>query len=293
LRPREKDLPGFHGGSRDGETQKELRDVASLSVRKIVRIDEEKCNGCGECIPSCAEGALKIIGGKARLVSDVYCDGLGACLGKCPLGAISIEERAAVDFDESAVAAAQGHPAASPHAGCPGSRFRELSVLAASAAAPVSAASPAPSPTPAGGAAPSTSAASRSGTSPADGSSASRLTHWPVQLALVPPTGPLWQDADVLIAADCVPFAMADFHEKLLQGKRLAIACPKLDQVEPYVTKLSQIFSANRIRSITVAHMEVPCCFGIVQAVRRAIEASGRKDLPVHDITVGVKGEIL
>lgn len=261
-------------------------------TRKIVHIDESRCDGCGVCVPSCAEGALQIIEGKAKLVADRLCDGLGACLGHCPQDAIRVEERAAEEFDEQAVHAhlhpkptppqprlspaplpqAPGiAPAALPQApglapahqgGCPGSRMRALRPQMPAA--------------------------------PADSSDQpSRLSHWPVQLALVPPSGPMWKDAHVLIAADCVPFAYPQFHEKMLAGKALAIACPKLDDVQPYIQKLAMIFAANSIQSITVAHMEVPCCTGIVRVVHAALAQAGRYDIPLHDITIGVDGTIL
>ncbi len=243
-------------------------------TRKIVKIDEDKCNGCGECIPNCAEGAIQIIDGKAKLLGENLCDGLGACLGTCPMDAITVEERTAEEFDEAAVEKHLGQttcdcghgeaaPATPPAGGCPGAQLMML------------------------GKKPTASPAAQTGDRP------SQLGQWPVQLALVPPAGDIWTDADVLIAADCVPFAMADFHEKLLTGKTLAIACPKLDDIEPYITKLTAIFANNSIKSITVAHMEVPCCGGIVYAVQQAIEASGRTDIPVRDVTIGIGGEIL
>jgi len=276
-------------------------------IRKIIRIDEEKCDGCGDCVPNCHEGAIRIVNGKARLVSENLCDGLGACLGQCPKGAITIEERPADAFDEKAVAKhlavlgagnpgagvshghglglrvmpgpipprpaaqAQGHAHAHGHgagsSGCPGAMMRELKAtgVAAGPAAPASAVPP----------------------------KASRLTHWPVQLALLPPAGRMWQDAHVLIAADCVAFAMPDFQDRLLAGKSLAVACPKLDDVEPYVEKLTQVFARNSVRSVTVAHMEVPCCMGIVHVVHTAMERSGRTDIPVEDITVALDGKII
>ena len=260
--------------------------MATAKMRKIVTIDEDKCNGCGLCIPNCAEGAIRIIEGKARLVAENLCDGLGACLGHCPMDAIHVQERPAEEFDEHAVAAhlarekAAQAPAAHAEAaaadqgqcagdhgrgmgGCPGSRMRMLDRVPR-AAAPAGQGQPRPS----------------------------QLGQWPVQLALVPVGGPMWQDADVLIAADCVPFACADFHEKLLAGKSLAIACPKLDDLEPYVEKLTAILANNTVRSITVAHMEVPCCSGIVWAVKTALEQSGRGDLEMKDVTIGVDGQV-
>jgi NAD-dependent dihydropyrimidine dehydrogenase PreA subunit len=238
-------------------------------MRKIVRIDQDKCNGCGLCIPNCAEGAIRIIDGKARLAAENLCDGLGACLGKCPVDAITVEDRPADDFDEHAVTQhlaaekrpAAHAPAAAPHGGCPGSAARSLG-------------------------------AAKPAASPCAAPAASQLGHWPVQLALAPVGGPMWRDADVLIAADCVPFALADFHQRLLAGKSLAIACPKLDDVQAHIEKLTAIFAGNSVRSVTVAHMEVPCCGGIVHAVQAALEASGRSDIEVYDVTVGIDGRI-
>ena len=249
-------------------------------TRKIVRIDENKCDGCGLCVPDCAEGAIQIIDGKARLMAENLCDGLGNCLGACPNDAITIEDRPADEFDEAAVQihladnkphAVESAPQADEHpdklpCGCPGTMARKLN----------------PEP------------ARQSGTCEGP-SRTSRLGHWPVQLALLPVGGDMWQDADVLIAADCVGFAMPDFHDRLLAGdkKALAIACPKLDDIEPYVDKLSSIFANNTIRSLTVAHMEVPCCSGIVAAVKEALRRAGQTDIPLRDVTVGINGSIV
>ncbi len=273
--------------------------MAVKTTRKIVKIDEDKCNGCGLCVPSCAEGAIRIVDGKARLVADNLCDGLGNCLGECPMDAITIEEREADGFDHDAVAqhlAAEGESgkkksAAAPHAdahhagGCPGAAVRMLNEDAPAkpsggcpgAALRMLLGEQEDTPEPA-----STDAADRP----------SRLRQWPTQLSLVPPTGAIWQDADVLIAADCVPTAMADFHEKLLAGRTLAIACPKLDDTGPYVEKLTRVFAENSVRSVTVAHMEAPCCTGIVGVVAEAIRRSGRDDIDVRDVTVGIDGRI-
>ncbi len=235
-------------------------------MRKIVRIDEDKCTGCGLCVPDCAEGAIKIIDGKAKLLAENLCDGLGACLGVCPFDAITVEERPADEFDEAAVEAARTAPAVPAEAppqtpcGCPGAMARSLEPQAAPSAEPAA--------------------------------QASQLSHWPVQLTLVPPAGDMWNDADVLIAADCVAFAMPDFHQRLLAGRAVVIACPKLDDVGPYIDKLTRIFADNSIRSVTVAHMEVPCCTGIVMAARAAMDASGRTDIPFGDITVGIDGTV-
>lgn len=256
-------------------------------MRKIVRIDEERCDGCGLCVPSCAEGAIRIINGKARLVADNLCDGLGACLGHCPQDAITVEERPADEFDHAAVEQMQRSqpvavalPVASPapppmptpsgHAGCPGAMLRQLRRQ------------------------PARDDASKP---PAQGEQPSRLTHWPVQLSLVPTAGPIWQDADVLICADCVPFALAGFHDRLLttlagSPRTVAIACPKLDDVQAHAQKLATIFASNQIRSITVARMEVPCCGGIVRAVQAALQMSGRGDIPVSEVTVNIDGTI-
>ena len=235
-------------------------------LRKIVRIDEDKCDGCGLCVPDCAEGAIQVIDGKARLLAENLCDGLGNCLGACPKDAITIEERPADEFDEDKVeehlrdAAVESAPAP---AGCPGMILRKLGEA---------------------GQQPAAAGSNEAGPS--------RLAQWPVQLALLPPAGDLWQDADVLIAADCVSVAMPDFHERLLAGKSVAIACPKLDDIAPYVQKLSAIFADNSIKSVTVAHMEVPCCSGIVVAVEQAMAQAGVTNIPVTDITVALNGTI-
>jgi len=240
------------------------------TMRKIVTIDEDKCDGCGLCVPDCAEGAIQVIDGKARLVGENLCDGLGNCLGACPTGAITIEEREADAFDEGAVEARRRDSAATEvqadtpaPRGCPGAALRQFAAASTDASA---ADEPAGRP--------------------------SKLAHWPVQLALLPRGGKIWQDADVLIAADCVAFAMPDFHERLLAGKMVAVACPKLDDVGPYVDKLAGVFAHSTLKSITVAHMKVPCCTGIVTVVREALRLAGRDDIPVTDITVGVDGRI-
>jgi ferredoxin len=231
-----------------------------MSKRKIIKIDEARCNGCGECVPNCAEGALKIVDGKARLVSDVFCDGLGACLGHCPQGAITIEEREAEFFDEKKALKHKAHGSARS-SGCPGSRMIDLGKRAASV-------SEAP-----------------------DVNGRSELRQWPVQIMLVPPSAPYLNNADLLIAADCVPFAYPDFHRKLLKGKTLLVGCPKLDDVESYKEKLAQIVKMNSIKSVAYAHMEVPCCYGLIEPIKDAIASSGKK-IPFDDITIGVRGEL-
>lgn len=237
-----------------------------MAVRNIVKIDEEKCNGCGLCVTACAEGAIQIINGKARLVSETYCDGLGACLGHCPQGAITIETREAAEFDEKATHEYLGRakqkaaaPSPAPPAGCPGMAMRSFKL--ASGDAPSS-----------GGRAPS------------------QLGQWPVQLALVSPGAPYFQDADIILAADCAAFAMGDFHNTLLKGHSLAIACPKLDDTSPYVEKMAEII--KNIRSLKVVHMEVPCCLGLVRLAQAAIAASGR-EMDFQAIKVGLNGNII
>lgn len=261
-------------------------------LRKIVLIDEAKCDGCGECISSCAEGAIALQGGKARLVSDVYCDGLGACLGDCPQGAITVVEREAAAFDEAAVAthlSRLGRPPPSPHAhgpaptmsapppapahahggGCPGSAPRELKRPGLSVVrdGPGPALPPAP----------------RQG--------GSTLAHWPVQLTLVPPHAPWLKGADLLVAADCVPFAYAAFHADFLAGKKLVVGCPKLDDNQAYAAKLADICARNELASVTVVRMEVPCCGGIAWAAREGVARSG-KAIPIRDVVIGVDGAV-
>jgi Pyruvate/2-oxoacid:ferredoxin oxidoreductase delta subunit len=242
-----------------------------MVTRKVVRIDEEKCTGCSLCIPNCAEGALQIVDGKAKLITDKFCDGLGACLGHCPEDAITVIEREAEEFDEKAVEAflhkqkqAQPKPEPQPtpvFTGCPSSRAMHFKV-------------------------PEAGTESLSTTL-----SVSQLTQWPIQLKLVPINAPYFQDADLLIAADCVPFAYANFHQDFLKGKAVVVGCPKLDDIQFYKEKLTEIFKTNSIKSITVPYMEVPCCFGLVKATEDAIAASG-KNIPLKKIKIGIRGDI-
>jgi len=239
-----------------------------MATRKIVKIDEEKCTGCGLCIPNCAEGALQIINGKARLVSEKFCDGLGACLGHCPEDAIIVIEREAEEFDEKAVEAflhkkpeAKPQPQPAPFTGCPSSRTMQFKVPEA-----------------------------RTETVSAT-LSVSQLTQWPVQLKLVPINAPYFQDAALLIAADCVPFAYPNFHQDFLKGKAVVVGCPKLDDIQLYKEKLTEIFKTNSIKSVTVPYMEVPCCFGLVKVTEDAIAASG-KNIPFKKIKIGIRGDI-
>ncbi len=234
-----------------------------MAKRDIVKIDEEKCNGCGLCVTACAEGAIKIINGKAKLVSDTYCDGLGACLGHCPQDAITIEQREAVEFDEEATKAylaQQGQEAAPPMV-CPGLAAHNFDEKPAAAEEET-------------------------------GVVSSQLGHWPVQLKLVARTAPYFADADLLLVADCVPIAMGDFHQRFLKGRAVAMGCPKLDEADFYIEKLGDILRANTVRTLTVVHMEVPCCSGLTRVAREAIAASG-KEMPFEDVTVGLRGAVV
>jgi len=238
--------------------------MSAKAAREIVHIDPDKCDGCGLCVPSCAEGAIQIIDGKAQLIAENLCDGIGNCLGTCPQDAITIETRPADEFDEAAVeehlkeAPPAACPSAMPKGGCPGSMARKL----------------------AGG-----------GDSPAAPAGPSQLTNWPVQLTLLPEASDLWNGADVLMAADCVAYAAADAHQRLIAGRTVAIGCPKLDDVQAYVDKLARIFSANAIKSITVARMSVPCC-GLDRIVATALAQAG-VDVPVSTIVIDPTGNVV
>lgn len=277
-----------------------------MAKRKIIGIDETKCNGCGQCIPNCPEGAIQIIDNKAYLISDLFCDGLGACIGHCPQGAITIEERDAREYDEKKVMEniiKQGRNVINAHlahlkshnqgeylkqaldilrrkniafslgeasghilhahgaVACPGSKTRDLRNEEGS-----------------GG--------EENGSLHAQ----SRLRTWPVQIRLVAENAPYFNNADLLVAADCVPFAYADFHQGLLKDKVLLVGCPKLDDIKGYQDKISSILKENTIKTITYAHMEVPCCFGLVTVIRQAILESG-KDIPFKEVTISIKGE--
>lgn len=266
--------------------------------RKIILIDENKCNGCGLCINGCPEGALELVNGKARLTKEFYCDGLGACIGTCPQGAITIEKREAPAYDETSVIANiakhgkeeiekhlhhlkehgetaylkqavswldkegikyEKQPSQDIACSCPGMKIMDLAADTAS--------------------------------SEESCRQSPQLRQWPVQMHLVPPTAPYFKNADLLIAADCVPFAHPNFHSDLLKGKALIILCPKLDDSHDiYVEKLAEIFEHNEIRSVTIARMEVPCCYGINMIVAEALKRSG-KDISVKDIVVSIKGK--
>ena len=271
--------------------------------RKIIKIDEELCTGCEKCIPNCPEGALQIIDGKARLVSDLFCDGLGACVGECPEGAMAVEEREAEPYDERKVmenVVTQGPntikahlhhlrehgameyfreavaflnergihlpatPAAAPRQ-CPGSLARSLRERSDAQSEPAG--------------------------EETSGPVQSHLANWPIQLKLMPVSAPYLEGARLLLAADCTAFSLGDFHRRLLQGRVLAIACPKLDDAEFYREKLGEILKQNRIESLEVVHMEVPCCFGLVQIARAAVADAG-VDTPLTTIQVGVRGGV-
>lgn len=240
--------------------------------RQIIRIDEEKCDGCGLCVPACAEGAIEIRGGKARLVAAKYCDGLGACLGECPRGALTIIEADVEAFD---LEAAEAHvktlkPAPPPEApampcGCPSSLIQLFPAATAGEKPPLPVVGNGPD---------------------------SALTHWPVQIRLVPPTAPFLKNADLLIAADCTPVAYAGFHQDFLTGKVVLMGCPKFDDVPAYVEKFTQIFRNNALRRITILAMEVPCCQGLPAIVRKALDQSGR-EIPLEVVVVSLRGKIL
>jgi ferredoxin len=239
-------------------------------IREVVKIDEDKCDGCGLCIPSCHEGALRLVNGKAKLVADAVCDGLGACLGHCPRGAITIERREATPFDEAAVVVAQraarsgdgdGHACDAGSGGCPGARMIQFS---REAETPPAAAAP----------------------------PRSELTHWPVQIALLPPHAPVLRNARLLIAADCVPVAYADFHADLLRGRTVMIGCPKFDDLPAYVERLTAIMAQNELREVLVARMEVPCCTGLPRAVIEARRRAGVA-VPLSEVIIGTRGDVL
>jgi len=237
--------------------------------RKIVEIDEDKCTGCGECVPTCAEGAIRIIDGKARLVSDVYCDGLGACLGHCPEDAITIIEREAEEFDEEAAMAHAAEAAQDGPPTCPGASMRQFSL---NVLPPSGGPTPALADPPSGEGAPSA------------------LTHWPVQLKLVPPGAPFLKGADLLLVADCVPFAMADFHARVLRGRPVVVGCPKLDDPRFYADKLAEILRQAEPRSLTVVFMEVPCCSMLMGIAEEAGRNAGT-DTPLEKVRVSRKGD--
>jgi len=235
-------------------------------MRKVIEINEDLCNGCGECIPSCEEGAIQIVNGKAKLVADKYCDGLGACLGECPTGALRIVEREAEAFDEEAVEEhlkATSDPASPPTmpCGCPSAEVKTLAC------------------------------ADKPNAPADDGPVASALSHWPVKIRLVPPTAPFLDGADLVVAADCVPVAYPRFHQDFLKGKIVMVGCPKFDDMELYTQRFADIFAANDIKSVTAVIMAVPCCKGLPVMINEAMRQSG-KQVPMEIVTVSLEGEI-
>jgi len=234
-------------------------------TRKIISIDEEKCNGCGACVPACAEGALQIINGKAKLISETFCDGLGACLGECPQGAITIEERVAQDFDEAAVSRHLEEKKLAEErlpCGCPSARVTQFTRKENEEIAST------------------------------EERTSSKLGHWPVQLTLVPLRAPFLQGAELVLAADCVAFAYASFHQDFLANHSLLVACPKLDDFQAHLEKLTEILRHSEVKSLTVVHMEVPCCSGLSHMAKQALKLSG-KNLPLEEVTISLRGEIL
>ena len=226
-------------------------------IRKIIEINEEKCNGCGACATACHEGAIGIVNGKAKLLRDDYCDGLGDCLPTCPTGAITFVEREAAAYDEAAVKQHMAQKKSAFHS-CPGSATKLFQRSAAPAAG---------------------------GTSP------SQLAQWPCQIRLISPAAPCFSGAHLLIAADCTAYTYADFHRDFMQGRVTLIGCPKLDAFD-YAEKLTAILAANDIQSVTLLRMEVPCCGGLEHAARTALAASG-KDLPLRVVTIRTNGDLL
>ncbi|MFC1874543.1 ATP-binding protein [Chloroflexota bacterium] len=239
--------------------------MAAKAIRKIVKIDEEKCNGCGACIPACAEGALQIVDGKAKLIDEKYCDGIGACLGECPQGAITIEEKVADEFNEQAV---KLHLERGEHTiqelpcGCPSVTVTQFERNDTEYLASIKVKN-----------------------------QQSMLSHWPIQLKLVPPGAPFLQGADVVLAADCAPFTYASFHQDFLKNHSLLVACPKLDDSQAHLMKLTDILGHSSVKSLTVVIMEVPCCSGLVLMAKQAIQLSG-KDIPLKEVTIGIKGNL-
>lgn len=227
--------------------------------RKIIKIDEEACNGCGACASACHEGAIEMVNGKARLTREHYCDGLGDCLPACPTGAITFEEREAPAYDEAAVLASKQQKAA-VHTGCPGMQMRQMNRAVAKEA-------------------------------PATASVPSQLGQWPCQIKLVPTKAPYFSGAKLLLAADCTAYAYANIHRDFMKSKVTLIGCPKLDSVD-YSEKLTAIIRDNDIQSVTVLRMEVPCCGGLEQAAKKALQQSG-KFIPWQVVTVSIEGEIL
>jgi Pyruvate/2-oxoacid:ferredoxin oxidoreductase delta subunit len=239
-------------------------------MRKIIEIDDELCDGCGQCVPSCAEGAIQVVDGKARLVAEKYCDGLGACMGECPKGALTIVEREADDFDEEAVEQYLSERPVEPEpipmaCGCPSTQIQTF--------------------------VPGAFSRDSTATDPQT-RTASALRHWPVQINLIPANAPFLKGADLLIAADCVPVAYPDFHRDFLKGKVVMVGCPKFDDVEGYIRKFTEIFKTADIQSVTALVMEVPCCSALPVILKRAMDAAG-KQIPLEQVVISTRGEVL
>jgi ferredoxin len=237
--------------------------------RKIIEIDEELCDGCGQCVPSCAEGALEIVNGKAKVIADKFCDGLGACLGECPTGALCIIEREADEFDEEAVEAFLAKKETIEEkqdiaCGCPSTQIQTFVPIESH---------------------PEVQISSEAGVE-------SALSHWPVQIRLVPPKAPFLKGADLLVLADCVSVAYANLHKDLINGKVVMMGCPKFDDAQSYIDKFAQIFKAAGIKSITTVYMEVPCCSGLPMIISKGLEASGQT-VPITDIVISTRGKVL
>ena len=228
------------------------------TTRKIIEIDEELCTGCGECVPNCAEGSLRIVDGKAKLVADKLCDGLGACLGHCPLGALKIIEREAEDFDQAEVDAFLAKEGKS----CPSTHLKmQQPTACATANAP-------------------------------GGQSGSALSHWPVQIRLVPASAPFLENCDLLIAADCTAVAYADLHREFLPGRKVIMGCPKFDDQQLYVERFTELFKTRKLKSVTILNMEVPCCGAMLQLVRHAYDQA-KCTVPVRQVVISTEGSLL
>lgn len=238
------------------------------TTRKIIEINEELCDGCGQCVPDCAEGSLQIIDGKARLVADKLCDGLGACLGSCPTGALQIIEREADAFDEQAVeeylASLKNTPASPPQQGCPSARLQTLQP----------------------------SSPCQQANMPASNDSCSALSHWPVQIRLIPASAPFLQHSDLLIAADCTAVSYPRIQQDYIAGRVVMMGCPKFDDQELYTQRFTEIFQSAHLRSLTILIMEVPCCSSMVHLVKKAYDAV-KPNIPVRQVTVSTRGEII
>jgi Fe-S-cluster-containing hydrogenase component 2 len=242
-------------------------------LRKIIEIDDELCDGCGQCIPSCAEGALEIVDGKARIVADRLCDGLGACMGECPTGALKIVERETDEFDEEAVEEHLAEKEKQAHKeeaimtrGCPSAAIQTH--------------------------VPSESARTAHIPAAVGPESESLLTHWPVQIRLIPAKAPFLKQADLLVLADCVAVAFSTLHKDFIKGKVVMMGCPKFDEVQEYLAKFTEIFRTAGIKSITTVFMEVPCCAGLPGIVKKALKASGQK-IPMNEIVISTRGKVI